>query len=97
MPRKVLPLSDRILVKPLTQQEVTKSGLVLPDTAQEKPQQGTVIAVGPGRTTEGGKLVPMDVKVGNVIMFAKFSGAEWKEEGEDYLLIREPDILARIS
>lgn len=88
------PLSDRVLVKPLEQAEVKKGGIIIPDTAKEKPQEGQVIAVGPGRTSDEGKLVPMAVKSGDKILYGKYSGSEVSVEGADYLIMRESDILA---
>ena len=92
---KLEPLADRLVVKPIEKEEVTKSGLVLPDTAKEKPQEGEVLAVGPGRMTEEGKRIPMDVKVGEVVIYAKYGGTEIKVEDEDYMILRESDVLAR--
>ena len=94
---KVQPLGDRVLVKPSTREEVTKSGIVLPDTAKEKPQRGTVVAVGSGRVTEDGKKLPMDVKEGDEVLFAKYAGTELKMEDEEYLILSEKDILAKVS
>lgn len=94
---KFSPLADRVVVKPIEREETTRSGIVLPDTAKEKPQEGKVVAVGPGRTTDEGKKVPMDVKVGDKVIYSKFGGTEYKEEDEEYLILRESDILAKIS
>ena len=94
---KFSPLADRVVVKPIEREETTRSGIVLPDTAKEKPQEGKVVAVGPGRTTDEGKKVPMDVKVGDEVIYSKFGGTEYKEEDEEYLILRESDILAKIS
>jgi len=91
---KLQPLADRLVVKPIQKEEVTKGGIVLPDTAKEKPQEGEVIAVGPGRLSEDGKRIPMDVKVGDVVIFAKYGGTELKVEKEEYIILRESDILA---
>lgn len=91
------PLGDRIIVKVLEAEEKTKGGIVLPDTAKEKPQQGEVIAVGTGRTLENGKIVPLEVKKGDKILFGKFSGDEVKVGVEDYLIMRESDVLAIIE
>jgi len=94
MARKIQPLHDRILVKRLEeQQEVKKGGIIIPDTAKEKPQEGEVIAVGPGKRDEQGKLVPMDVKAGDKILFGKYSGSEVKLGDEEYLIMREEDVL----
>ena len=94
---KLKPVADRVLVKPIERDETTRSGIVLPDTAKEKPQEGKVVAVGPGRTTDEGKKVPVDVKVGDKVIYSKFGGTEYKEEDEEYLILRESDILAKIS
>ncbi|MDO8491653.1 MAG: co-chaperone GroES [Dehalococcoidia bacterium] len=91
------PLADRILVKPIVKEEVTKGGIVLPDTAKEKPQEGEVVAVGSGRLAEDGKRLPLDVKVGDKVIYARFAGTEWKREGQEYLILRESDILAKVS
>jgi chaperonin GroES len=88
------PLGDRVVVKPLGREEVTKSGIVLPDTAQEKPQQGEVLAVGPGRVLDNGERVVPDVKQGEKVLFAKYSGTEFKIEQDELLILRESDILA---
>ncbi|MFO8011339.1 MAG: co-chaperone GroES [Dehalococcoidia bacterium] len=95
MALKVTPLADRVVVQPVTREEVTKGGIVLPDTAKEKPQEGEVVAVGPGRMTEEGKRIPMDVSVGDVVIYAKYAGTEWKYDDEEYLIIRESDIQAK--
>ncbi len=92
---KLEPLADRLVVKPIEQEEVTKSGLVLPDTAKEKPQEGKVMAVGPGRMSEDGKRIAMDVKVGDTVIYAKYGGTEIKVEGEELMILRESDILAK--
>ena len=97
MGRKSQPFSDRILVKPTDREEVTSSGIVLPGTAQERPQEGEVVAVGPGRTTDEGKRVELDVKVGDTVVYSKYAGTEIKEDGEDYLILRESDLLAKIG
>lgn len=94
---KFRPLHDRILVERVESEEVTKGGIILPDTAKEKPQQGKVIAVGPGKKTEDGKLVPMDVKTGDTILFGKYSGSEIKMEGNEYLIMREDDVLGIVE
>jgi|SRR3954462_1548059 chaperonin GroES len=91
------PLGDRVVVKPLEREETTKSGIVLPDTATEKPQQGEVLAVGPGRTLDTGEKVVPDVKEGERVLFAKYAGTEVKIEGDDLLILREADILAIVS
>jgi len=91
------PLGDRVVVKPLDRDEVTKSGIVLPDTAKEKPQQGEVVAVGPGRVLDSGDRSSLDVSVGDKIIFAKYSGTEFKLEDDDLLILNERDILAVLS
>jgi chaperonin GroES len=91
------PLSDRVVVKPLEREEVTRSGIVLPDTAKEKPQQGEVLAVGPGRILDTGERVVPDVKAGERVLFAKYSGTEFKLEQDEYLILRESDILAIVT
>lgn len=90
----IKPLGDRVVVKAIEQEERTKGGIVLPDTAKEKPQIGEVIAVGTGRVLDNGERVPLEVKVGDRIIFAKYGGTEVKLEGEPYLILRESDILA---
>ncbi|HMS59209.1 MAG TPA: co-chaperone GroES [Tepidiformaceae bacterium] len=93
---KLVPLADRIVITPLKQEEVTASGLVIPDTAKEKPQQGEVVAVGPGRLDDDGKRVPLDVEVGDRILYAKYTGTEIKLDGEDYIVLNDKDILAKL-
>jgi chaperonin GroES len=88
------PLGDRVVVKPKPKDEMTSSGIVLPDTAAEKPQEGSVLSVGPGRVLDTGKRIEMDVKVGDSVLFATYAGTEVKLEGNDYLVIRESDLLA---
>ncbi len=97
MATQLKPLGDRVVIKTISKEEVTKSGIVLPETAKERPQEGEVIAVGPGRTTDDGKKIPMDVKVGDKVLFAKYAGTEVKQDSEDYLILRESDILAIVS
>ena len=94
---KLRPLGDRVVVKVVEQEEKTKAGIVLPDTAKEKPQQGEVLAVGPGRILDNGERVPVEVKVGDRVIFAKYAGTEVKLEGEEYLILSERDILAVIE
>ena len=94
---KIRPLQDRIIVKRLEEEEKTKGGIIIPDSAKEKPQEGKVIAVGKGKLTEDGKLIPLDVKVGDRILFGKYSGTEVKIEGEEHLIMREEDILGNIE
>lgn len=91
---KLKPLGDRVVVRPLSREETTKSGIVLPDTAKEKPQEGEVLAVGPGRIDDSGKRVPMEVKVGDRVLYAKFSGTEFKVDSEELLVLSERDVLA---
>lgn len=97
MARKFEPLGDRVVVKPTERDETTKSGLVLPDTARERPQEGSIVAVGPGDIQEDGKRKAMDVKVGDVVVYSKFAGTEMKEEEEDFLILRQSDILAKVT
>ena len=92
---KLQPLADRIVVKPIEREEVTKGGIVLPDTAREKPQEGEVIAVGPGRLSEDGKRIAMEVKVGDVVIYTRYGGQEYKIEDEEVMILRESDILAK--
>ncbi len=92
---KLEPLADRLVVKPIEREEVTKSGIVLPDTARERPQEGNVIAVGPGRLSEDGKRIAMEVKVGDRVVYTKYGGTEIKIEEEDLVILRESDILAK--
>jgi chaperonin GroES len=91
------PLGDRVVVEPVEQEEVTAGGIVLPETAKEKPQQGNVLAVGPGSRDEGGKHVAMDVKVGDKVLYAKYAGTEFKVEGKKLLILRESDLLAVVE
>jgi chaperonin GroES len=88
------PLGDHVLVKPLTKEEKTEGGIILPDTAKEKPQEGEVIAVGPGRLLDNGTRVPPEVKVGDKVIYSKYGGTEIKIEGQEYLIMRESEILA---
>ncbi len=94
---KFRPLYDRILVERVELEETTKGGIILPDTAKEKPQQGKVIAVGKGKRTEDGKLIPLEVKAGTMILFGKYSGSEVKIEGTEYLIMREDDVLGIVE
>jgi chaperonin GroES len=89
---KIKPLADRVIVKPMAAEEKTKGGIILPDTAKEKPIEGTIIAVGPGRITDEGKEIKMNVQVGNKVLYGKYSGTEVNIEGEEYLIMRESDI-----
>ena len=92
---KLQPMGDRLVVKPIQTEEKTKSGIYLPDTAKEKPQEGKVIAVGPGRVTEEGKRIPPDVEVGDIVIYTKYGGSEIKVDGEELIIMRESDILAK--
>ena len=92
---KLQPLADRLVVKPIEREEVTKGGIVLPDTVKEKPQEGEVIAVGPGRLSEDGKRIAMDVKVGDRIIYSKYGGTEITIDDEELIVLRESDILAK--
>ncbi len=94
---KIRPIGDRVVVKPAAKEEVTKSGIVIPDTAKEKPQEGTVIAVGTGRLLDNGGRAPIDVREGDRILFAKYGGTEFKLDDEEYLVLKENDILAVIG
>ena len=97
MARRFQPLGDRVVIKPLEKEEVTKGGLVLPDTAREKPQEGEVVAVGPGRVGDDGKRIPMEVKADDKVVYSKYAGTEFKEDDEEYLIVRESDILAKFA
>jgi len=90
---RIKPLNDRIVVKRLEQEEVVKGGIIIPDTAKEKPQEGVVVAVGPGKTTSEGKLIKMTVKVDERVLFGKYAGTEVKLDDEEYLIMREDDVL----
>ena len=95
MAAKLQPLADRVLVKPIEKEEMTKSGIYLPDTAKEKPQEGEVLAVGPGKMTEDGKRIAMDLKVGDTVIYAKYGGTEIKIDDDELIILRESDILAK--
>ena len=95
MALKLQPLADRVLVKPIEQEEKTKSGIYLPDTAKEKPQEGKVLAVGPGKLSEDGKRIAMDLKVGDTVIYAKYGGTEIKIDDDELMILRESDILAK--
>jgi chaperonin GroES len=95
MAAKLQPLADRVLVKPIEKEEKTKSGIYLPDTAKEKPQEGKVLAVGPGKMSDDGKRIPLDVKVGDTVIYAKYGGTEIKIDDEELMILRESDILAK--
>ena len=94
---KLQPLGDRVVVQPAEREETTRSGIVIPDTAKEKPQRGSVIAVGKGRRDDDGDRIPMDVSVGDTVLFAKYAGTEFKFEDEEYLILSEKDILAKVN
>jgi chaperonin GroES len=94
---KLVPLGDRIVIKPVVQEEVLASGIVIPDTAKEKPQQGEVVAAGPGRLDENGKRIPMEVKVGDRVLYAKYSGQEVKIERDEYIVLSEKDVLCKVQ
>ena len=94
---KIRPLQDRVIVKRVEEEEKTKGGIIIPDTAKEKPQEGEIIAVGPGKVTDDGKKIPMEVKVGDRVLFGKYSGSEIKIDGEEHLIMREDDILGIIE
>jgi chaperonin GroES len=92
---KLQPLGDRLVVRPIEREEVTKGGIVLPDTAKEKPQEGEVLAVGPGRLSEDGTRIAMDVKVGDIVIYARYGGTEYKVDDKEVIILREVDILAK--
>ena len=94
MALKVKPLADRVVLEPAAAEEMSSGGIILPDTAQEKPQQGTVVATGPGKVSDAGTTVAMEVKKGDKILYGKYSGTEFSFDGTDYLIMRESDILA---
>jgi len=89
------PLADRVVIRPIEKEEITKSGIYLPDAAREKPQEGEVVAVGPGRLSEDGKRIALDIKVGDTVIYAKYGGTEIKVDNEDLMIMRESDILAK--
>ncbi len=95
--KTIKPLEDRILVRPEESEETTVSGIVIPDTAKEKPQEGTVLAVGPGRRTESGELIPLDVKEGDRVIYSKYGGTEIKLDGEELLILSGRDVLAVVA
>jgi chaperonin GroES len=94
---KLQPLGDRVVVQPSEEAEVSKGGIILPDTAKEKPQRGVIIAVGPGRLDEEGKRIPMEVKKGDKVIYSKYAGSEIKQDDKEVLILRESDILAKYS
>ena len=93
----IKPLGDRVVIKTLEKEEVTKSGIVLPDTAKEKPQEGKIVAVGTGKMLDNGQRVPLDVKEGDKVIFSKYAGTEVKIDGQDYLILSERDVLAIVE
>ncbi len=95
--KKLRPLGDRVVIQPTAREEMTKSGIVLPDTAKEKPQEGIVLAVGPGRILDDGKREPIDVKEGQKVLYAKYAGTEFKVDGEELLIVSQKDILAVVE
>ena len=97
MASKLIPLSDKLVLRPIVQEEVLASGIVIPDTAKEKPNQGEVVAVGPGRRDDDGKLIPVDVVVGDRVLYAKYTGQEVKVENEEYIVLTEKDILCKLE
>ena len=97
MARKLQPLGDRIVVKAVEQAAQTKSGIYIPDSAKERPQEGSVIAVGPGRLNDDGTRLEMGVAVGDVVIYSKFAGTEFEEDGEEYLIMKETDVLAKVG
>ena len=94
---KVRPLQDRVLVRRVAEEEKTKGGIIIPDSAKEKPQEGEIVAVGPGGRDESGKLIPIDVKVGDKVLFGKWSGTEVKLDGAEFLIMKESDIMGVIA
>lgn len=94
---KFVPLGERVVVKPTEQEQTTKGGIYLPDTAKEKPQEGEIVAVGPGRVTDDGNRIPMELGVGDRVIYSKFAGTEYKEDDDEYLIMRESDVLAKIT
>jgi len=97
MSLKIQPLGDRVVVKPLSREAVTKSGIVLPDTAKEKPQEGEILAVGPGKVLDNGKRTTLEVQIGQRVLFAKYAGTEVKMDDEEYLILRESDIMGIVE
>ena len=95
--KKLRPLGDRVVIQPVAREEMTKSGIVLPDTAKEKPQEGIVLSAGPGRILDDGKREAMDVKAGDRVLYSKYAGTEFKVEGEDLLIVSQKDILAIVE
>jgi len=92
-----VPLGERVVILPIEQDQTTKGGIFLPDTAKEKPQEGEVVAVGPGRTADDGSRIPMELSKGDKVIYSKFAGTEYKDGDDEYLILRESDILAKIN
>jgi len=92
-----VPLGERVIIKPIEQEQQTKGGIYLPDTAKEKPQEGEVVAIGPGRVSDDGSRIPMELSNGDRVIYSKFAGTEYKDGDDEYLILRESDILAKIS
>ena len=97
MATKLIPLADKLVIKPVVQEEVLSSGIVIPDTAKEKPQQGEIIAVGPGKLDDAGKRIPMDLKAGDRVLYAKYSGQEVKIDQEEVIVLSEKDVLCKVQ
>ena len=97
MASKLIPLADKLVLRPIVQEEVLSSGIVIPDTAKEKPNQGEVVAAGPGRRDEDGNVIPMEVAVGDRVLYAKYTGQEIKVENEEYIVLKENDILCKVQ
>ncbi len=97
MASKLIPLADKLVLRPIVQEEVLSSGIVIPDTAKEKPNQGEVIAVGPGRRDDDGKIVPMEISVGDRVLYAKYTGQEIKVENEELIVLSERDLLCKVE
>jgi chaperonin GroES len=95
--KKLRPLGDRVVIQPTPRDEMTKSGIVLPDTAKEKPQEGVILAIGPGRILDDGKREPIDVKEGQKVLYAKYAGTEFKVDGDELLIVSQKDILAVVE
>ncbi len=97
MASKLIPLADKLVLRPIVQEEVLSSGIVIPDTAKEKPNQGEIVAVGPGRRDDDGKLVPMEVSIGDRVLYAKYTGQEIKVENEELIVLAERDLLCKVE
>lgn len=91
------PLGERIVIKPMEQEAQTRGGILLPDTAKEKPQEGEVVAVGPGRTADDGSRIPMELSIGDKVIYSKYAGTEYEDGDDEYLIMRESDVLAKIG